>query len=69
MAKFEIEVYKCDVCGEILTIFDIDEHCMWCENTVDGDWELLGKYTVEADNFSEACDKAIQMAKEVDSDV
>ena len=63
MAKFEIEVYKCAVCGEILTIFDIDEHCMWCENTLDGDWTFLGKYVVEADSASEACNKAIQMAK------
>jgi len=68
MAKFEIEVYKCDVCGEIPTIFDMDEHCMWCENTIDSeDWTFLGKYVIEADNLSEACDKAIQMAKEVDS--
>jgi len=70
MAKFEIEVYKCDVCGEVLTEFDIDEHCMWCDNTIDGeDWTFLGEYTVEADSLSEACDIAIQMAaKEVDSD-
>ena len=60
MAKFEIEVYKCAVCGEILTIFDIDEHCIECDSE---DWTFLGKYVVEADNLSEACDKAIQMAK------
>ena len=70
MIKFEVEVYKCDVCGEVLTIFDIDEHCMWCENTIDSeDWTFLGKYIVETNNFSEACDKAIRMAeKEVDND-
>ena len=61
---FEVEVYRCDICGEVVSFWDIDEHCLFCENTVDGDWTFLGKWKVEAETLSQACDKAIELAKE-----
>jgi len=60
--KYRIVVYKCLECGELVSEYDLEEHCMECSATL-ADFEDIGEYIVEADNLSEACDKAIQMAK------
>ncbi len=64
--KYKIMVYKCLECCELISEFDIEEHCMECSATIE-DFEEVGEYIVEADNLSEACDKAIEIAKSYNS--
>ncbi len=66
--KYRITVYECLECGEFVSEYDLDEHCIFCSATIE-DFEEVGIFTVEADNLSDACDKAIELAelKEVDS--
>ena len=63
MAKeYRIVVYKCLECGEFVTEYDLEEHCMICSATIE-DFEDVGEYIVKADDLPTACDKAIQMAR------
>ena len=79
MKKYRILVYKCGICDSLVGVlvderndpldtFDLEEHCLHCDATVE-DFKEVGIVEVDAETLIEAIDKAIEIIeKEVDSD-
>ena len=77
MKKYRILVYRCRICDEFVGVWcdekmtivdesDLEEHCLYCNATID-DFEEVGIVEVNAETLIEAIDKAVKIvSKEVD---
>jgi len=68
--KYRILVYRCGICDGLVGVwcdekndpldtFDLEEHCLYCESTVE-DFEKVGVVEVDAETLTEAIDKAVE---------